>query len=505
MPVAIPKAVASTVKTPGHYLVVNLLGGSANPGNGALRVLCIAAKNTSDGNITPDTEVRQVFGADDAVTALGVGNAGALALKALFIHDGLASVDLISPTASAGVVAEATFTFTGPATGNSIVRFRIHGRIIDVQWFSGESVATFQARAVLAINAQSADLFVTASGSSPDIDLTAKSAGLWGNDVLVSATIIEGGSGIAVSVSPTALSAGTLDMSIATALSNVDTMEYAAILLVTSNADATSASATSNPGRLKTHIQNLSTGNAAKLQIGFVGHTGSIANVKAGAIARNFESMSYVFGLAYEDLPGEVAGAELGDAIRFARLRPNFNRIGNKLQLKGPKDPAASKLTSNELEDLLNNGVTALDQELTSNEVFVSRPITTHSLNGTNPDYRCLDMPDVWGMYAVARDLRSAVPTEFPNCSISEDLPANAEPLPPGVVEIKDVRAFVLSRLEFWAKQGVVDRTNLRASIANGDFTFEIDDPDTTQVNNVLPFSIIKPLAKIGSVIRKVA
>ena len=505
MPAAIPKAVASTVKTPGHFMVVNLLGGSANPGSSALRVLMICPQNTTGGNITAGTELRQCFGADDVATALGSGNIGHLASKQLFLHDGLASLDVIAPAVSAGVVATGTQTFTGPATGNSTVRFRIHGRVIDVPWNNGESVSTFQARAVLAINAQSADLFVTASGASPDIVYTAKAAGLWGNDVLINASIIEGGSGIAVSVNPSALTSGTLEPDISTALGNVDTYEYAAILLIASNTDATSASATSNPGRLKTHITNLSTGNAAKLQIGFVGHTGSIANVKTGAAGRNFESMSYVFGQSYEDLPGELAAAEVGDAIRYARLRANFNRIGNPLQLRGPKDPAASKLTTTELEDLLANGVTALDQALGTNEVFVSRPITTHSLNGSNPDYRCLDMSDVWGMYAVARDLRSAVPIEFANCSISEDLPANADPLPPGVVEIKDVRAFVLSRLEFWAKQGVVDRTQLRAAIAAGDFTFEIDDADDTQVNNVLPFKIIKPLAKIGTVIRKVA
>src|SRR5262245_33825907 len=173
MPVAIPKAVASTVKTPGHYLLVNLLGGSANPGSSILRTLIICPKNTSTGNITPGTEVRQVFGPDDVATALGGGNIGHLSSKQLFKHDGLASVDVIAPAVSAGVVASGTWTFTGPATGNSIVRFRIHGRIIDVQWFNGESVATFQARAVLAINALSDDLFVTAGGASPDIVLTA--------------------------------------------------------------------------------------------------------------------------------------------------------------------------------------------------------------------------------------------------------------------------------------------------------------------------------------------
>ena len=99
-----------------------------------------------------------------------------------------------------------------------------------------------------------------------------------------------------------------------------------------------------------------------------------------------------------------------------------------------------------------------------------------------------------------------ATPIEFANASISEDLPPNSDPLPPGVVEIKEVRAFVLSRIRtVHVKNGVVDGARLQAAIDNDEFTFEIDSVDPTQVNNVIPLSIIKPLAKIGQVIRQVA
>jgi phage tail sheath gpL-like len=216
-------------------------------------------------------------------------------------------------------------------------------------------------------------------------------------------------------------------------------------------------------------------------------------------------AFQYVNGRSYEDLPAEIAGAEVGDATRFIALRPNYNRIGNKLNLYGPRDVSISKLTAAELEDLLSNGVTALDIEPGTNEIFVSRPITTHSLSGVNPDYRCLDMSDVDGVYTVAADLRTSVPLEFANVSISEDLEPNSDPLPPGVVEIKEIRAFYLARLEFWADEGVVNRARLRTEIDAGNFVFEIDSVDATQVNNILPFSIVKPLAKIGNVIRKVA
>lgn len=504
--VSVPKAVASSVKSPGYFLVVNLLGGSASPSSGPLRCLIMCPMNTSGGDATAGSEVRQVFGPDDVATMLGSGNPGHLASKRLFQHYNLASVDVIAPAESGGAAATGTTTFTGPATANSTIRLRVMGRVIDVPWLSGESATTFAARAVLYVNQQSADLFVTATSSVGDLVYTAKAKGPWGNDILLNASIIEGGGGIAITVNPAACTGGTTEPSFATALTNVDTREYAIILLCLSNADATLASSSSNADRLKVQINTLNTGNGAKLQTGYVGHTGTIANVKGGAIHRNDPVFEYVFGQSFEDLPCEVAGAEVGDTLRFITDRANFNRIGNKLQLHGPRDTSASKLTASELEDLLNNGVSPVDIELNTDELFISRPITTHSLNGSNPDYRCFDISDVHGAYSVARDLRAANPIEFANCSISEDLPPNADPLPPGVVEIKDVRAFNLSRIRsVHVKNGVVSGPALTAAIDAEEFTFEIDSVDTTQVNCIIPLSIIKPLAKIGQVIRKVA
>lgn len=501
-----PLAVSPTVKTPGFYLNINLLGGAAAPGNGALRVLIISPKNTSDGNITPGTEIRQVFGADDVATSHGQGNQAHLCAKRLFQHYKLASVDVAAAAESAGAAAAATTTFTGPVTENSVVRFRIHGRVIDVPWNSGEAATAFVARAVLTLSGFNKDLFVTvADGGTGSITYTAKSKGPWGNDVLVNASFSVGGTGGAVSVSPAALTGGTTEPTIATVLSNVDTKQYRRIILCISNADATLTTSSSNAERLRDHIQLLDQGNSAKLQIGCVGFTGTTTNAKGGAVDRNAEAFQYVLGRDFEDLPCELAGAEVGDTLAAISIRANRNRIRNKLKLYGPRVISDSRLTEAEVEDLLNNGVTPLDFEEGTGEIFVVRPITTHSLDGANPDYRCLDMTDVDGVYTVADDLRTAVVQEFRNCSISPDQPPNSDPLPEGVVELKDVRAFYLSRLELWAARGVVNRTELRATVAADGFGFSINASDPTQVDTFLPFSIVKPLAKIGTVIQKTA
>lgn len=501
----VTKAVASSVKTPGFYLLVNLLGGPPNPGTAPLRTLIMAPKSSA-GNITANTEVRRCFGPADVATALGAGTPGHLASKRFFERNGLGSLDVIAPTASAGAAATGTQTFTGPATENSTIRFRIHGRQIDVPWLSGEAATAFVTRAVAAINQHSDDLFVTASDAGTGSLLhTAKVAGPWGNDVRIWAGIIEGGGGIAVSMNPAALTGGTTEPSFATALATVSTTEYRRIVACLSNADAADTSSSSNGERLANHINTYETGNASLLQVGVIGVTGSIANAKAGAIDRNNEAVQYVLGRTWDDLPAELAAAEAGDALAAVAIRANFNRIGNTHTLFGPRDVVANKLTAAETEDLLSNGVTPLDVDPLTGRTFVVAPVTTHSTFSGAPDYRAYHLSDTDAMYSVAQDLRSAVPIEFANASITKDLEAGADALPPGVVEERDVRAFVISRLRFWTRQGVVDKARLDAAIESNQLSVLIDESDESQVNIFLPLAIIKPLAKFGVVAAKVA
>lgn len=503
----ITKAVASSVKTPGFYLVVNLLGAALNPGSSALRTLLIAPKAGS-GTISADTEVRTCYGPVDVQTALGSGSLGHLAAKAFYKRHPTGRLDVVAPVESTGVAATATITFTGPATENSAVRFRQAGRTIDVPWASGESAATFVARAVATINQQTSDLpAVAADAGSGSITLTAKVKGVWGNDVRIWQGVITGGAGIAISANPTALTGGTLEPNLTNVLALVGTTEYGRIIPCLSNADATDTSSSSNAERVSNHLNAHEEGAGSLLQVAVIGHTGSVANVKAGAIDRNNEAIAYVFGRAFDDLPAELAAGEAGDALQQIERsgRPNVNRIGTEHAFFGPRDVVAQKLTPAEKEDLLASGVSPLDVDDASGVVFLVAPVTTHSTSAGAPDFRAYHLGDTDSMFAVCRDLRTVVPQTFRGASISEDLAAGADPLPAGVVEVRDVRAFIISRLRFWVGQGVVKGPALDAAIESGELIVAIDETDASQVNVFIPLSIIKPLAKFGVVASKVA
>ena len=372
-------------------------------------------------------------------------------------------------------------------------------------WPNGEAVADFRTRAIAYINALGDDLPGTASAGAPGVlALTASGPGPWGNDITCGVQFISGGAGATVAAASATLTGGTTEPVFTTALGTIATTQYRLIVGCFSNADAVSTATSSNAERLRDHIQLYDEGLGALLQIGICGLTGSLANAKTSAIDRNAEQMTAIEGLNFQSLPCELAGADAGDQLKWHEIRANYNRINNRLfGLVGSKDPVGDKLSQVELEDLLNNGVSPLNYATGSGDIFVVRPITTHSLDGSNPDYRALDLPDVHGLYSIAEDLRTALPQEFANASISPDLAAGADPLPAGVVEIRDVKAWTVARLRTWVRLGVVDGVKLAAAIADGSLIVEISSGDPSQVNLFLPLDILAPLAKFSLVVAK--
>lgn len=503
----VPKAVASSVKTPGFWLTVNLLGAAAGPGSAALQAIILAPID-SDGNLTPNTEFRQLNGPDDAKTAFGKAGQGHLTAKRLFQMYGLANVVGAGVSPSGGAVASGTLTATGPATGNTTYVIDVCGRQIEVPWNNGETADQFKTTAISYINQLSEDIPVVASsGGVGIVTLTANYAGPWGNDITFGATLKAGSSAFGTSIVASGsgkLSGGTTEPSYTTVLANMATTERRIILPCLSNAVVEAATGAAED--VEQHIKTYGSGLDALLQIGVLGHSGTQANAKTGAASRNFEAMQYIHCLNGQSLPCEFAGAEVGDQLKWHQLRANYNRIGNPfLGLFGAKDKVGDKPTQAEVEDLLRNGVTPVSYAR-DGSLFVVRPITTHFQDTSGaPDFRAYDMSDIHGAYSVAEDLRTAIPQEFKNASISPDLPAAADPLPPGVVELRDVKSFVTSRLFTQARLGVVDRTRLQTALDNGELIVEIDTGDPTQVNIFIPYKIIPPLAKIGVVMSRAA
>lgn len=500
----VPLAVSPSAKTPGVYVSVDLSAGAAAAGVGTLSILLIAPKSSS-GDLTDDSEIRAGAGEASAATAFGRGTIGHRMAELIYGQDAGAQVDFAAPTAGGGT-ATLDVTASGVPTADNAVEFNVDGNVVEVLWLASETADEFKARAIAELDAAVQGKLPTAhsSGGVGIVQIDSKVTGNLGNDIQVRAKLVNAQTGTeAIDTNTfTNLAGGTTDPDLTTVLSNAQGKEYHYIVAGLSNADAQSNGGTSNPARVEAHINAYNTGLDAKLQQAVVASTGSIANAKVGAIARNEGTFEHVCCVNALSLPGEFAAREAGGRLAAVKLYAAKNRAGLELTgLFGSPDVIADRPTTPESEDALSNGVAIVSYN-SSGDPLIVRPITTQSQDSAGgSDTRLLDVQNVDVAYVVVRDIRSALPQEFAGASIIEDLAPGEDPPEGGeVVEVRDVRGFVVQRLRTWATAGVIQRAPLEAAIADGSLVVRINPSDATQVDMVLPFKAVQPLLKFGVV-----
>ncbi len=509
----VPIAVSPSVLTPGLYLTVDLLAAAAAPGVGLLRTL-IAAPKSSSGDLTVDTEVRTIGDADEAAVAFGTGTPGHLTAGLLFARFPGAVVDAISPTPSAGSVATLVVTFTGSPTADNTVLVDLMGVDFEVAWLATDSLTDVALRVSDAIAERTAALFITGTPVAGVLTLNAKIAGPGGNDVIARVTLknaATGGATIAYTSSPAAapLAGGTTEPDYTTALSNVVGEEYHYILPCLSNADATNIASTSNVRRVYNHIVALNTGKDAKLQQFITASTLTVAAATAATPdadnASNATFGEHILCISGRGLPAQLAGLEAGGRLAAISIDPAANRIGEAMsEYAGAADKIANKPTPGQSEQAIGGGVSLISYTAQGGETLV-RAVTTHSQSVTGAaDRRLLDTQNVDGTYIIARDLREALPQEFPQAKIAPDPIAGGDLPPRGVITPADIRSFIITRLRFWQVQGVATQVSIDAAIADGTLIVEINGSDPTQVDIVVPFAIVQPLAKLGLVVQRI-
>jgi phage tail sheath gpL-like len=489
------------------YLSVNTIAGVASPGSGAMHVALIAPK-TSSGDLTVDTEVRAGGGGDSAATAFGNGGIGHLAAKTIYDLDPTAQIDFIAPTAGS-TAATLNLTFANSPSSNTVVLLDIHGVEFEVPWLSGEDSDDIRDSVISAVNSRTSQLMVTASsGGTGIVTLTFKVTGNIGNDTRVYASLstqtssetING----ATSVSTT-LAGGTTDPDLTTALASLEGKEYHIILPILSNTDVANVSTANNLSKVVTHVSSMNIGRDAKLQQVVAGYTGGVsAAIATTSNANSFGNADFgelIHCLNSRDLPGIVAAREVADWLIRYSIDPAANRIGRVLSgLSGAKDKISDKPTDTEVENLLGNGVSVISYT-PQGQPFLVRAVTTHSQDTSgNPDRRLLDVQNVVAEYSVSRDFRDTLPLAFPEAKITRDTLPGEDPPPAGVLEERDVKAWVVERLIEWAHRAVINRAMIKTVVDDGSLIVQVDETDPTQLNLVIPKKILQPWAKTSLV-----
>jgi phage tail sheath gpL-like len=492
-------------------LTVDLLAGAVAPGGGTLRTVIIAPKSSS-GDLTVDTEVRTGAGEASAATAFGTGTPGHLAAKIIYTKYPQAIVDFVAPTAGAGT-ATLGITAAGSPTSNQTIDIDICGREWQVAWLSGETADTVKQTIIDSILERTDDLPVTAvTGGVGVVTVNAKLDGNWGNDVLVKMKLKLAQTGtetLTGALTLTNLAGGSSDPDLTTALTNLAGQEYHFMVPCLSNTDINLVASANNISKMVTHIDSLNSGLNAKLQQIVGGSTSTIALAVASALHTNsFNNKEYgEFTLCVNgrSLPSEFAAREAGGRLAGEALDPAVNRIGEVLDLVvGSADVIADRPTLTESETALAGGVSIISYNASDAEVIV-RPRTTHHQDSAGgADTRLVDTSNVSGTYIVARDIRTALPQAFPNAKITEDIEAGEDLPPAGVIEERDIKGWIASRLRVWQRAGVVTQASIDDAINNGTLIVQVNASDATQVDIVIPFKIVPPLAKFGVTVQRI-
>lgn len=505
----IPLAVSPSILTPGIYITVDLTAGAASPGTGLLSTLLMAPK-ASTGDLQNDVEIRAGAGPASASTAFGKGSIGHLMAKLLYAEDPTAQIDFVSPApGSTAAALNITASGTAGATGN-VVEFNIAGRVVEVAWLAGETGDQLKTRAISSLNAafQGELPTVASSGGSGIITNTFRVTGTLGNDCKLRARLLNtvGGTEAIDTNAFTALSGGATASDFTNALANAAGKEYHFIVPALANAEVQLGTGSNNPTRIKTHINTYNSGLNAKLQQCVTGSTGTITNAKVGSIARNTGPVEQIEAENILSLPGELAARECGGRLAAVKIDPAANRIGEILDgLFGSPTPVTDAPTASEAEDALGNGL-SLCGYTASGELYLIRAVTTYCQDAAGgADRRLLDTQNVDASYIVIRDLRTSIPQEFQGAKIAKDSLPGEDPPPEGVTEERDIKAFVVGRLLFWADRGVVQRQPLLDAISDGSLIVQVNSSDATQVDIVIPFKVVQPLAKVGVVGQRLA
>lgn len=429
-----------SLKRPGMYLQV-LFGASPSGAGGGPKKLLLLGNKTSSGSMTADTEIKRVLVDDEAVTYAGEGSELHLMVKAARVEYPFVELYILAVTEASGSKAAVTFTVTNAATGTGQLLLFIHGIRIPVAIVSGDAAATQATNIDKAIKAASRDLCVTSSVSGAVVTVTYRHNGTRGNDVRVKHEADPSITGSTYAWSGTALSGGTGDDVLTTAITTASTARYHFIC----HAHVTSTQI----GALKTHLNTVAGPTVGKRQQSIACVAVSFGSATTLAQAANAERMQILWLRSSSTLSCVVAAAWAAKRVKeesvwcnvnLSSFNPTAVDLGNTVAAPYAE---ADFITDTECNASLDVGLTPVQIGVTaSKRPYIPLSITTHSQDSNaNPDSRTLTTNNVSVPDEFADILEAWVPAAFPNKVVMRDILSGDDPLPanattPNIIKI---------------------------------------------------------------------
>lgn len=440
-----------------------------------------------------------------ATTGGGFGSILATMAAMYLLNDPAGEVHAL-PIADAGgaTAATGTITITGPATASGTLALYVAGVYVPVAITSGDTATTIAINIAAAINGSTGQavttmaacgLPVTATSAAGVVTLTARNAGLCGNDIDVRVNYRGSASGestpAGVVVAIAAMSGGATNPTITTALAALADRPFDVIVLA--------ANDTATLNALQSFLSDTA-GRWSPLQQ-IYGHAiaalrGTAGTLATAGLARNDQHLQIV---GFYDSPSpNWWWAAYFAAIEAASLR---NDPAQPLQyltgqgLLAPKSESRFPLTVRN-STLLYSGITTWTVDATG-AVVIENAITTYVTNAQgSADNSYLELETLFTLVYVIRALKSVVQSKYGRVKLAADgtrLAPNSNVVTPTIIKADVIAAYRALELA-----GFVQQSDAFAKA----LIVEKDATNPNRVNVLYPATLINQLRIFAALIQ---
>lgn len=418
---------------------------NANTGSTNQRALIIGQMTGAGTGIANTPKISQ--GVSDAKSVGGQGSMLALMTAAYRKRDQFGEVWYLPlADATASVAAAGSINFTAQATATGVLSLYIAGSLVSLVCTPTMTPAQLATALAAAINAQS-DLPVTAAvdaTTTSKVNITAKNAGLAGNDIDLRLNYLGTQNGQAtpagLTLTVTPMTGGLLNPDLTAALANLGDQLFDFIALPytdTASLDLVKSFLSTTTGRWS-WAQQLFGG-------AYAGYRGTLATCQTLGAARNDEHVS-IMGFYDSPTPAWVLAADLTAAAAVScRADPAQPMQTVQLATFLPP-PIESRFQLTDRNTLLYTGISTFTVA-DDGTVAIENLITTYQKNSFGqPDNSYLEVETMNTLTAVLRRLKTVVTTKYAR----KKLAANSTRPAPGsnIVTPNTIRADLIAEYQ---------------------------------------------------------
>lgn len=483
---------ATNDPVPGVYIQTNFAAGPASSG-GTTYSAVILANMLDTGSATPDTTI---YGPDtavsmtsvaDAVSLFGDGSEMTRMVKRFMDVNKSTPLYAVAVSESSGAQADGYVELTTTATGSATLRIFVCDEFVDTGIVTGDTPTEIAENAVININGKSS-WPVTASSAAGLITLTAKNAGLRGNDIRYFAQILP--SNISTTVTPVAstkLTQGTV--------SDDNTAALATILGRRFYYCISAASDQTQLGDWLTQIQSEALPTNGRRMRLFASSVDTLANSITLSTALNSERAEVVWLQNADQKPSGLAANQAAFISLFeaqAIPRVNFAFSGNTSTTSGLwkiRAPLAGNApTRSQVFAALNAGLSPIGVG-DAGTTYLYKRVTSRFKNGAVVDYRIREAGKVTIEDFFGDDLQIQVTAAMDGKVIGDD-PVKGQPEPaPSVATPRVLKSIINRLLREYFDKGLIQ--NVATTIANTVVQREVSP--TNRMSALIPLEPVDP------------